>query len=48
MIQPTSGDFETLQLGEIQITEAGNHLISVTPEKENWSGIELMKIELLK
>ena len=48
LIPSTSGGFETLQLGEIQITKAGNHLISVTPEKENWSGVELMKIELLK
>jgi alpha-L-fucosidase len=48
LIYPTSGNFETVQLGEIQITEAGDQLISVTPEKGNWSGIELMKIELLK
>jgi alpha-L-fucosidase len=48
LIQPTAGNFETIQLGEIQITEAGNQLISVTPEKENWSGIELMKVELVK
>lgn len=48
LIQPTAGNFETIQLGEIQITETGNQLISVTPEKEKWNGIELMKIELLK
>ena len=48
LIYPTSGNFKTAQLGEIQITKAGDQLISVTPENENWSGIELMKIEMVK
>jgi alpha-L-fucosidase len=48
LIQPTNGNFETIQLGEIQITKAGNQLISVTPEKEKWSGIELKNILLVK
>ena len=47
-IQPTGDKFEIIQLGEIQITESGNQLISITPEKENWNEIELMNIELMK
>jgi alpha-L-fucosidase len=47
-IQPTGDKFEIIQLGEIQLTESGNQLISITPEKENWNEIELMNIELMK
>lgn len=47
-IQPTNDTFEIIQLGEIQITESGNQLISITPEKENWNEIELMNVELIK
>ena len=47
-IQPTGDKFEIIQLGEIQLTESGNQLISISPEKENWNEIELMNIELIK
>jgi alpha-L-fucosidase len=48
VIHPTNSNFETVHLGEIQITEPGNQLISINPEKENWSGIELINVELVK
>ena len=47
-IQTTGDKFEIIQLGEIQLTESGNQLISITPEKESWNEIELMNIELIK
>lgn len=47
-IQTTGDKFEIIQLGEIQLTESGNQLISITPEKENWDEIELMNVELIK
>ena len=47
-IQTTGDKFEIIQLGEIQLTESGNQLISVTPEKESWNEIELMNVELIK
>jgi len=47
-IQPTGDDFVVVSLGEIQITETGNQILTINPEKENWNEIELMKIELVK
>jgi len=47
-VQPTSDKFEVVSLGEIQINETGNLLLSVTPERENWNQIELMNIRLSK
>jgi len=47
-IQPTGDKFEIIQLGEIQLTESGNQLISIYPEKESWNEIELMNVELIK
>ena len=47
-IQTTGDKFEIIQLGEIQLTESCNQLISITPEKESWNEIELMNIELIK
>ena len=47
-IQLTGDKFEIIQLGEIQLTESGNQLISIYPEKESWNEIELMNVELIK
>jgi hypothetical protein len=47
-VQPTGDKFEVVSLGEIQINETGNLLLSVTPERENWNEIELMNIRLSK
>jgi len=47
-IQTTGDKFEIISLGEIQINETGNQVLTLTPEKENWNEIELMHVELLK
>jgi hypothetical protein len=47
-IQTTGDDFKVVSLGQIQITETGNKVLTVTPEKENWNEIELMKVVLVK
>lgn len=47
-IQSTNDKFEIVSLGEIDITETGNQIISLTPVRENWNEIELMYVELVK
>jgi len=47
-IQPTGDKFDVVSLGEIQITETGNQILTINPEKENWNEIELMNVVLLK
>lgn len=47
-IQPTSEKFEIIPLGEIEITKTGNTIISLTPDRENWSEMELMYLEMVK
>lgn len=47
-IKAGNGDFETIQLGQIQISATGNQVITITPEKENWNQIELKNIVLSK
>lgn len=47
-IESTEGDYKVLKLGEIEINEAGDHTISLVPDRENWNGAELMFVELIK
>jgi len=47
-IQPADDKFEIIPLGEIEITKTGNTIISLTPDRENWSEMELMYLELVK
>jgi alpha-L-fucosidase len=47
-INSTDDKFLDISLGEIQINEAGNKLIKVSPVKEKWSEAELMYLELIK
>ena len=44
----TANKFEVIQLGQIQISGTGNQVITISPEKENWSEIELKNIVLTK
>ncbi len=44
----TNDKFEIIQLGEIELTETGNQLISLSPVRENWNAIELMTVQLVK
>lgn len=47
-IQGTNNKFEVIPLGQIQISETGNQVLTISPEKENWTEIELMNIVLSK
>ncbi|MBN1985228.1 MAG: alpha-L-fucosidase [Prolixibacteraceae bacterium] len=47
-IPSTDGNFEIISLGEIEISEPGNQIISLTPVRENWGSAELMYMELVK
>jgi hypothetical protein len=47
-IIPTNEKFEIIQLGEIEISETGNTIISLSPDRENWKEIKLMYLELIK
>jgi len=44
----TAGDFKTIRLGEIEITESGNQVISLIPVKENWKSASLISLKLKK
>jgi alpha-L-fucosidase len=48
-INSTGDDrFDLAVLGEIEITEAGDHIISLKPDRKKWSELELMYLELVK
>jgi len=47
-LQSTGSEFTELTLGEIEISEAGNQIFSLRPVQEDWTGIELGKVKLLK
>ncbi|WP_167605183.1 alpha-L-fucosidase [Maribellus sediminis] len=47
-IRSTDGKFDVVKLGEIEISETGDHMISLVPDRENWNGAELMYLELIK
>lgn len=44
----TGGEFAELTLGEIMVSEAGDHILSLRPDRENWTGIELGMITIKK
>jgi alpha-L-fucosidase len=47
-IRATQGEFAEIGLGEIEIKEAGNLILSLKPVEENWSGIELNRVVCVK
>ena len=47
-IQAANKDFKSVLLGEIEILETGNQIISLAPDRENWNEIELMSVKLIK
>ncbi len=47
-IKSTGDKFDLVNLGEIEIPETGNRLISFTPDKENWNETDLIYIDLIK
>jgi alpha-L-fucosidase len=44
----TDGAFAEISLGEIEISETGNLILSLRPVQEEWTGIELGKLALIK
>jgi alpha-L-fucosidase len=47
-IQATGDRFDVVSLGEIEINENSNQIISLNPVRENWGTVELMYVELIK
>lgn len=47
-IPGTDNKFDVIQLGQIQISDMGNQVLTISAEKEKWSEIELMNIVLSK
>ncbi len=48
-VLPSSGDnYDLVELGEVEISEAGDLVISLQPDAQNWSDVELIYVELIK
>ncbi len=47
-VKATGEDFAVVKLGTIEIEKTGDQLIRLSPDPENWSGIELVNLELIK
>ena len=46
---PSTGDnYDLVELGEVEISEAGDLVISLQPDAQNWSDVELIYVELIK
>lgn len=44
----TNGNFETVKLGEIEISKTGNQVITMVPDRGNWAPVELKYLKLVK
>lgn len=47
-IESTGEDFESVQLGQIQISESGDKIITLRPVQEGWNNLELRNVVLVK
>ena len=47
-IHSTDDRFDLVTLGEIQITETGDYVISLKPDNNKWDKLELMYLELVR
>ena len=47
-IPATRGEFMNIRLGEIEISETGNVIFELHPVRDDWKGLELAKVELVK
>ncbi|HPF50533.1 MAG TPA: alpha-L-fucosidase [Draconibacterium sp.] len=47
-IQATGENFDVISLGEIEISEAGDQVIALTPMAGQWKNVELMYLDLIK
>ncbi len=45
-VHPTEGEFETLELGEIEITGTGDLILGLRPVRGEWKAVELKKLFL--
>jgi alpha-L-fucosidase len=48
LIQPGSAVNEKVMLGEIEVNGPGDFVIAFNPVKEEWKGVELVQVELVK
>lgn len=47
-VNPTDGEFETVDMGEIEIAGTGDLVVSLHPVRDQWKGIELRKVMLIQ
>ena len=47
-VSETNGEFVLASLGEIEISETGELILAMRPVQEEWSGIELGQVVLVK
>ncbi len=47
-IPATNDKFEIVKLGELDIAETGQPVLTLAPVKDKWNGVELMYVELVK
>ena len=47
-IVPTSGEFKKINLGEISVGDAGDHIITLRPIRKDWKSADLIHVELVK
>ena len=48
LISETNGEFANTNLGEIEISETGELILTMRPVQEEWTGIELGQVVLVK
>ncbi|MCY1721521.1 alpha-L-fucosidase [Prolixibacteraceae bacterium Z1-6] len=46
--EPSGDRFEIVTLGKLELTETGDQIISLTPNRKNWNEVELMYLELIR
>ena len=44
----TRDNYDLVELGEVEISEAGDLVISLQPDAQNWSDVELIYVEIVK
>ena len=44
----TGASFKEIDLGEIQVSSTGEQQLELRPDRENWSGLELQNVKLVK
>jgi hypothetical protein len=44
----TGSGFSELILGEIEVSETGDLILSIRPVRDGWKGIELGQVKLVK